>query len=118
MRPRRQRLLLLRVAVVVRHKPVRLARLRRLAVSVAIAVAILRLVRVRPLSVERRSPGDAAAAPQRFVGSAHGAMVGVPADKLGARFVGARGAAGVTPAGPRVASAAIGGGGGHGGGAA
>lgn len=85
LRPRWQRLLW--VAVVVRHKPVRGARLPRLAVS----VAILLLVRVRPLPVGRRRPADAAAAAtQGFVGGAHGAEVGISADELGARVVGQR----------------------------
>jgi hypothetical protein len=90
LRPRR---LLLRVAVVVRHKPIRRARLLHLAVSVAIAVAILRLVRVRPLPVGRRRPADAAAAAaatQGFVGGAHGAEMGIPADDLGGRVRGRR----------------------------
>ena len=87
LRPRRQRL---RVAVVVRHKPIRRARLLRLAVSVAIAVAVLRLVRVRLLPVGRWGPADAAAATQGFVGGANGAAMGIPADDLSGRVRGRR----------------------------
>jgi hypothetical protein len=124
LRARRQLLLLLllRVAVVVRYSPVRRSRVLWPAVSVAIAisVAVVRLVRLRPLPVGRRRPADAASA-EGFVGGAHGAEVGIPADELGASVGGRgrrlRGSGGVPAAGARVASAAVGGGG-HGGSAA
>jgi hypothetical protein len=91
LRPRR---LLLRVAVVVRHKPIGWTRLPRLAVSVsvAIAIAIVRLVRVRPLPVWRWRPADVAAAAttQGFVGGVHGTEMVIPADDLGGRVRGRR----------------------------
>jgi hypothetical protein len=110
LRARRQLLLLLRVAVVVRYSPVRRSRVLWPAVSVAIAisVAVVRLVRLRPLPVGRRRPADAASA-EGFVGGAHGAEVGIPADELGASVGGRgrrlRGSGGVPAAGARVASA-------------
>uniref|UniRef100_A0A0A9DXU3 Uncharacterized protein n=1 Tax=Arundo donax TaxID=35708 RepID=A0A0A9DXU3_ARUDO len=115
MRPRPQRLLL-RLAVVVRHKPVRRGLLLRLAVSVAISIAIRLLLGRLPV---RRWRAAGAAAAEGVVGGAHGAEVGLAGNELGAR-VGVRrrrGPCGVGAAGARVASATVGGGG-HGGGAA
>jgi len=67
------------------------------SVAIAVAVAVVRLVRLMPLPVGRRGAADAAAA-EGFVGGAHGAEMGIPADELGA---------GVPAAGARVASAAL-----------
>lgn len=73
--------------------------------AVAVAVAVVRLVRLRPLPVGRRRP---AAAAEGFVGGAHGAVVEIPADELGARVGGRRrGPGGVSAAGARVASSAL-----------
>lgn len=83
----------LRIAVVVRHSPVRLN--RRLWLRLAVAVPVRRGLELRPVSVLRRRSAD-------------GAAVGVAADVLGAGVgVRRRGAGGVSAVRPRGSSVLV-----------